>query len=176
MKTILYMDMSVNGIIARENDDTPWSKEIWKAYYSFVKARKNIILGRRTYEIMKSVDEFKKLNYPTVVVVSSDNYYEDETIKFVTSPKEAVRFMKKKGFKEIVIGGGSKLNASFLNDGLIDEVCIDIEPMLICKGIKLFSETNLEAKLKLLEARKLSKNVVRLRYKVIKKRNKNKKR
>jgi len=169
MKVVLYMAMTVNGYIAKENGDTPWSDAVWNGYYNFVKKRGNIILGKRTYELMKDANEFEKLNFPTTVVVSNspDKQGGDKTI-FVPSPKEAVRVVKEKGFSEAIVGGGSKLNAGFLKEGLLDEIYLDIDPLLFGKGIKLFDETDTEAKLELLAANNLSKNTLRLHYKVLK--------
>jgi len=169
MKVILYMAMTANGYIAKENDETPWSDVIWGGYYEFVKKRGNIILGERTYELMKEVNEFEKLGFPiTVVVSSSTDNKNDERTTFVLSPKEAVAVMKEKDVSEVVVGGGSMLNAGFLKDGLLDEIYLDIDPWLFGKGIKLFAETNAEAKLRLLEVSKLSENVIRLHYEVLK--------
>ena len=166
MKIILYMAMTANGMIARENDDTPWSKEAWGEYYKFVKQKKNIIVGRRTYEMMKSVNEFEKLNNPATVVLSGKSHGIKNNMFFAKSPKEAVELLKKKGFEEIVVGGGGKCNASFLESGLIDEIYLDIEPFVFGNGIRLFSEIDAEAGLNLIKVRKLSKNTLRLIYKV----------
>lgn len=167
MKAILYMTMTVNGCIARSNDDTPWSDEVWSAYYEFVKQRGNIVVGRRTYELMKAEDEFEKLGNSTIVVVSSEPVA-DSNIFWADSPKKALEFLGTKGFGEAVIGGGATLNASFLKAGLLDEICLDVEPLLFGQGIRLFKEVDAEAKLKFLGTEKLSDQVLRVRYKVIK--------
>ena len=78
-----------------------------------------------------------------------------------------MKVVKTKGFKEVVMGGGGTLNAGFLKDGLIDEMILDVESMVFGKGVKLFKDTDVEAKLELLETRMLSKNTARLRYKVV---------
>ncbi len=166
MKVILYMAMTVNGMIARENDDTPWSKAVWREYYKFIKQKRNIIIGRRTYELMKSVNEFEKLNRPVTVVLSGKKTDSEGNIFFATSPESALKIMKQHSIKDVVVGGGSKLNASFLKAGLVDEMYLDVEPWIFGSGIKLFSETNAEAELTLIKVRKLSKNTIRLIYKV----------
>ena len=53
MKVILYQAMSVNGYIAGAHDETPWSDEEWKSFSKAVSEAGNIIIGRRTYELMK---------------------------------------------------------------------------------------------------------------------------
>ncbi len=32
VKVTLYMAMTVNGYVAKENDETPWSDEEWESY------------------------------------------------------------------------------------------------------------------------------------------------
>ncbi len=159
------MAQTVNGYIAKENDETPWSKPIWGSYYKIANQFKAIILGRRTYEIMKQVNEFSKINNPFVVVLSNEAKQYSE-VPFVSSPQEAVKLLKSKNFKEVLVGGGSKLNASFMKAGLIDEIILDIEPLILGKGIKLFADEDFEVKLKLIKTNKLSDNIIQLHYKI----------
>ena len=172
MNVILYMAMTANGYIATEQEDAPWSQEIWDAYYDFISKKGNIIVGRRTYEMMEATgNEFQKLGNPTVIIVSrwlkeQDNH--NTTI--VASPREALEALEQKGFKEAVVGGGSMLNAGFLKDGLIDEIYLDIEPRIFGKGIRLFSEIDADVKLELLEMKTLSPHIVRLHYQTKKER------
>ncbi len=170
MKVVLYMAITANGYIARENGDTPWSGEEFKAYYDFVKVKGNVVVGLRTYELMNESDEFEKAGNPLVIVVSDKNNGvrdgKDSKAIFVSSLQEAVEVLKKKDFEEIVVGGGGTLNAGFLKEGLIDEIILDIEPLIFGKGIKLFKDTDAEAKLELVETSKLSANTIHLRYKV----------
>ena len=169
MKVILYAATTANGYIAKENDETPWSDVIWNGYYDFVKKRGNIVLGKRTYELMKEVNEFEKLGFPITLVVSSvANNTNDKNTIFVSSPKEALAVMKERGINEVIVGGGSTLNAGFFKEGLLDEIYLDVDSWLFGKGIKLFADNDGEAKLKLLEVRKLSEDTVRLHYEVLK--------
>jgi len=77
--------------------------------------------------------------------------------------------LKKKGFSEILVAGGGKLNASFMQKGLVDEIYLDIEPFVFGSGIKLFANGEWENKLKLLGTKLLSKDTIQIHYKVIKK-------
>lgn len=173
MKVILYMASTPNGIIAKMNDDTSWVSETeWSSYSGMIKKFGNMIIGRRTYEVMLNNDEFNKSNLNEIkTVVVSKNKFQIHNSKFIflaKSPKEAIEILKKQGFKTIMVCGGGKLNASFMKEKLIDEIYLDIEPVLFGKGIKLFSEIDFEVKLKLIEIKKLSKNEVQLHYKVLK--------
>ncbi len=165
MKVILYMAITANGYIAKENDETPWYDEEWKSFAKIVRKCKNMIIGRKTFEIMTKEGEFEKIGNPFTVVVSDK---QKENSQFVDSPKNAINTMNEKGFGKILIAGGGMLNSSFMKEGLIDEIYLDIEPFLFGKGIKLFAENEFETKLELLETKQLSKNTIQLHYKILK--------
>ena len=165
MKIILYMAMTANGYIAKENNETPWSDEEWESFSEKVKKIKNLVVGRKTFEIMEEGEEFQKIGNPFTVIVS--NKKEDNS-NFVNSPEQAIKLLEEKGFSEILIAGGGILNSSFMQKGLVDEIYLDIEPFLFGKGFKLFADNDFETKLELLETKQLSKNVIQLHYKILK--------
>lgn len=168
MKVILCMAMSVDGYIAREDGSVPWSETVWENFFKFMREKKNIIVGRKTYELMKADGEFEKAGNPfTVVVSKTKNIADNAEVMIVASPGEALKIMEQKGFEEVILGGGGTLNAAFLKENLIDEMILDVEPLVFGKGIKLFKDTDTEVRLELLEIRALSKNTIRLQYKVI---------
>lgn len=166
MKLTLYMAMSANGYIAKEDGDTPWSSEEWQGFADAVARTDGIIIGRKTYEIMKAEREFEKIGNPFVVVVSSQTG-SGHGAEFVKSPLDAMRVLQDRVASEVLVAGGGVLNASFMALGLVDEIYLDVEPIVFGKGIKLFAESNFEQRLELVSARQLSKNTVQLHYKVI---------
>ncbi len=170
MKTILYMAITANGYIARKNDETPWSKEEWESFFSKVKEAKNIVLGRKTFEMMKSNGNLAEIGDIFIVVVSDKikNDSDEANCLFVNSPAQAVEALKEKGFTEAFVAGGGILNSSFMQEGLVDEIYLDIEPFVFGDGVRLFSENDFEENLELLAIKKLSKNVVQLHYSLIK--------
>ena|SRR3989338_7854779 len=168
MKVILYMATTVNGYIATENDDCPWSNAVWDSYYKIAKQFKAVVLGRRTYEIMKEVDEFEKIGSPFTVVVSKEDFAHGSNFAIAKSPQEALKILKEKNFAKVLVGGGGTLNSSFMKENLIDEIILDVEPLIFGKGIKLFSDNDFDAKLELIETKSLSKNTIQLHYRVLK--------
>jgi len=168
MKIVLYMAMTVNGIIARENDETPWSDAEWKAYISEVKKIRTLIVGRRTYEIMKESDNFKKLGNPFVIVLTKMKVKNRENFAFVSSVDAAIELVKKKKISRVLLGGGSTTNTEFIKRNLVDEMIVDVEPIIFGSGIPLFKENYSELNLKLLNTKKISKNEVQLHYRVVK--------
>ncbi len=168
MQVILYMATTVNGYITKENNETPWSDEEWQSFFKFVKEIKNIVIGRKTYEIMKESGEFSKIGNPFTVVVSKKDFVHNSNFAIAKSPKEALKILKEKNFGKALIAGGGMLNSSFMKEKLIDEIYLDVEPLVFGKGLKLFSDNNFDAKLELIGTKGLSKNTIQLHYKILK--------
>jgi dihydrofolate reductase len=167
MKTILYMTISLDGYISRLDGSVDYTLPgTWDSYFTFCKHHGNLIIGRNTYDVM-TPDEFVKGCFYIVMtkkpVVESKA---ENVIFFDGSPKEALELVKSKGFGVAGLGGGGKLNSSFLNSGLVDELLIDIEPIVLGKGIKIFPETNDEFKLELIDDNRLTGQEMQLRYKI----------
>lgn len=171
MKTILYMGVTPNGYIARENGDSEWtSEEDLKGFQENSKNAGNIIMGKNTY-----LDASKAGLIPFQgalnIVVSRENIenkYGNQVLITDKSPKEVLEMLKEKGFTTAFIAGGGLLNTAFMKEGLIDEIYLDVEPLIFGKGIKVFGDGKFDYELELLETKKLNDNTVQLHYKVIK--------
>jgi dihydrofolate reductase len=166
MKTVLYLAMSLNGMIAGENDEAPWSTPIWEAYVKTVERFGNIIVGHNTHRVMKKSGDFDSFMAKPLCVVLTNKLLEDRDAVPVSSPAQAIEHIRQKGFSKALVGGGSKAATSFLQAKLIDEIEIDIEPILIGRGVNLTQEVDLVAKLALKEVKQLDEGVVHLVYSV----------
>jgi dihydrofolate reductase len=168
MKTILYMAVTANGYIAKENDDTSWiTTQEWNSYSAMVRKAGNLIIGHRTYDILTKQPEFAEFSEVKIVVVSSNDFQTlSPNHSIVKTPQEALDVLK--DFTEVIVAGGGNLNASFMKEKLVDEIYLDIEPIALGKGIKLFADGDFEAKLQLIESKNISKNEIQLHYQVLK--------
>lgn len=173
MKVILYMAMTVNGMVAGEGDDTSWtSEEDWESFIKKTEEIGNLVIGRRTYELMLregSIDYFKKPL--TIIVVCRQkryktNYHSKHKVLVTHSPQAAIKILEGTNFRKVLVAGGGKLNASFMREGLIDEIYLDIEPKILGEGIRLFAEGDFNAYLELLGVRNLSSQTIQLHYRV----------
>ena len=167
MKVTLYMAITPNGLIAKENDDTSFvSQEDWKRWLRMVKKFRHVVIGRRTYDAT-SPEEFQKNSIYVVFTHEKTLRKKVPNVMFTDkSPKNILKMLKAKGFKRILIGGGGKLNSEFIKASLVDELYLDVQPAIFGKGIKLFADSDFEKRLSLIGVKKLSKNEVQLQYKV----------
>lgn len=168
MKVTLYMAVTANGLIAKPDDNTDFtSKEDWKSFKEICERTKAVIVGRRTYETML---EDPALFWPRCSYYVLTSRALESSIKNVTflnkSPQEVLKIIESEGFTEACVAGGSKLNSSFMKEGLIDEIFLDIEPTIFGQGLPLFAPANFEFKLDLLEVKNLSAQTIQLRYKI----------
>ncbi len=174
MNVVLYMAMTANGMIATLDDDTSWvTKTEWESFSGMIKKHGNMVLGRRTYEIMVKNDEFAKSKLDkikTVVVTHKPlKAHNQKSVSAVNSsmansPQEALAILKKEGYKTAMICGGGGLNTSFMKERLVDEIYLDLEPIIFGRGIRLFAEADFETKLKLIGTKKLSEHEIQLHY------------
>ncbi|MBI4170671.1 MAG: dihydrofolate reductase [Candidatus Aenigmarchaeota archaeon] len=174
MKVILFMAMTINGIIARENDKEDFlSDRNWKQFCALAKDVGCFVIGRRTYEVVKSLYKdynFDDIDADRIIVSANPNFDPGDGHIVANSPKDAVRKASSKGFRKIILTGGSTLNSAFIKAGLIDEIIVDIEPAILGKGVKIFAEADFYKRLKLKRIKKLPEGIIQLHYEVIKSR------
>jgi dihydrofolate reductase len=167
MKITLYMAISIDGFIARPNDDTRWVSDTdWKSFQSKIKENGCIVMGKRTYEASGNDFPYKDaLN----VVLTKDRLLSsnDENVIFsALSPIELVKYLEIKGVNKLLLIGGSKINGAFLQTNLIDEIILSVHPIILNDGIRIFSQINKESNLIFLDSKTLPEGLVHLRYKV----------
>jgi dihydrofolate reductase len=168
MKVILYMASTANGFIAKRDDDTSWiSKEEWDSYSAMIREKRCSIIGHRTYDILTKQQEFSELKDVRLIVVARhDITLVDPRHAVAHSPKEALELAK--DFKEVVVAGGGILNASFFAENLVDEIYLDVEPIIFSPGIPLFGDKAFEKKLELVGQKRIGDNGTQLHYRVMK--------
>ncbi len=161
MANILYMAISKDGYIAGPNDETPWSDESWAAFVSFVQSCDKVLLGRRSYEIMRDADDF--VEGPEYIVASNDPDYDAGS--FATARIVAPEDLPQTGRLGII--GGGELNGQLAEMGVIDEIYLDIEPIELHRGTKLFGYHEPTLKLKPLGSRLIGDATVQRHYQVV---------
>jgi dihydrofolate reductase len=87
-----------------------------------------------------------------------------------TGAYEKVQIFSKMSLPDVakigIIGGG-ELNGRLAAMGLIDEVILDIEPVVLGQGKKLFGSRDCNLRLKLLSSKRVGKGTVQNHYEVI---------
>lgn len=172
-KVILYIAASLDGYIAKRNDDLSFLSIVEKegedyGYADFIKSVDTVILGRKTYDwIMKQVPEFVHADKVTYVVTRTERPDLGNTRFYNGDLKELLFRLKHEEGSNIFIDGGAQLVAELLKLKLIDEFIISIIPVMVGSGIRLFQDDMPEQNLQLLEVKHFDTGLVQLYYKRI---------
>ena len=180
-KVTLGLASSLDNYIARKDggyDWLHWSKEVAEISAKFMKTVDALLIGRKSYDAML---RHGQTSYP-----GAKNYVFTRSKKKAAALKkrlagkkaeqhveiiseDAARFVKKlkseKG-KGIVVFGGGELAKSLFEADLIDEVVLNVHPVLLGSGIPLFHEMKRQIDLELAEHRVLQGGYLALSYRV----------
>jgi riboflavin biosynthesis pyrimidine reductase len=103
------------------------------------------------------------------LVLSSDELDERKAEKQIFTdqrPEKVLQELERRGQERVLLAGGGKANSSFMKEGLVDEIMIDLMPEVLGKGVDLFSPEDFRANLELEEVEEVSESEVRLLYSV----------
>lgn len=168
MKITQYSAISIDGFIAKSNFDAEWiSEEDWKIFTQILKQKRVVVMGSKTMEM--SGEDFPYDCELNIVATSQKELHKKTTKQILytdKSPKEIAKEVEKRGFDELLVIGGGKMNASFLEADLIDEIILSIQPIILGQGIKIFNTKSIESKLELINIRKVTDNLVQAIYKI----------
>ena len=166
-KVLVYIASSLDGYIARENGEIDWLPETAESGYDvFYKSVDTVIMGKTTYDQVLTFGEYPYKDKKSFVFTSSTQN-KNENIEFVSDVEKFVRDGFPGAGENIWLVGGAQIIASFFNQGAVDEIIISVIPVLLCKGIPLFHNTEDETKLELVKTEKFDQ-LVDLHYKVLK--------
>lgn len=166
MKIIMMLAQTLDGKIAKNDCHFPdWTSKEDKQYFlDITKDSGVIIMGEKTFLTLPSPLP-GRLN---VVFTQNENPPKTAGVRWVGGEiLPVLNQLKSEGYKKVILGGGAFLNSLFLEQGLIDEIIITLEPKIFGKGISLFSK-DFDINLELLENKELNKNTIALKYKVVK--------
>ena len=166
-KIILFIASSLDGYIARENGDIDWLPEnTASGYDDFIKSVDTVIMGKTTYDQVLSFGDYPYADKKSFVFTRTEQN-KDENIQFISNVEKFVKNDFPGTGENIWLVGGAQIIASFLKQGVVDEIIISVIPVLLGKGIPLFKNIENEINLELIKIEKYDR-LVGLHYKVLK--------
>lgn len=169
-KVILYIAMSLDGYIARENDDIDWLSMVENppedyGYAEFVQNVDTVIMGRKTYDKVCSFG----IEFPhkgrKCYVLSRTKTGADENVEYYSGNlKNLILDLKNTEGGNIFVDGGAETVNELLKLGMIDEFIVSVIPIFLGSGIRLFKDGRPEQKLKLRGSTEYATGLVKLRY------------
>lgn len=182
---IFFMHTSLDGFVARPTGEMDWIK-IDNQMFDFVAEMTDqadaALYGRVTYEMMQGYwptageqpnaskhDKEHSAWYNKVPKIVLSRTL-DETGLINTKVirdrlSENITKLKQQNGKNILIFGSPGASQSLLNEGLIDEFWLFVNPIILGEGMPLFKDIKATTQLRFVESKIFSCEVIALHYK-----------
>lgn len=168
-KLILYIAMSLDGYIAKPNDDLSFLSIVEKegedyGYADFVSSIDTVIMGRKTYDWVTKQVDFPHSDKKAFIISRTARPSLGKTVFYTGDLSDLVRKLKVEEGKNIFCDGGAEIVNELLSKDLIDELIISVIPIMVGDGIKLFKDGRPEQKLKLIKVKTYDTGLIQMHY------------
>jgi dihydrofolate reductase len=173
MKVILAVVASIDGKTTKwseQNIYTWTSAEDQKYFFSLIEENNAIIMGRKTYDAAKHLIKLspQKLR---IILTTSPEQYKDMNIpgelEFKNNPEAIIKELEEKGYTQVLLVSGAQVTTAFLQNHLVDEIWLTIEPKIFGQGNPLLQE-EMDVDLQLKSIKQLNKQgTLLIKYNVL---------
>lgn len=182
-RIIAALQTSVDGFIEGPNGELDWAmaedEETWSSINDTLNTVDTIILGRKMYPDYEQCwlgllanptgtrnenAYAKRADKIPHIVLSKTLKKVSWKITRIVPDVEEIRKMKQRPGKHMLVLGGATLVSSLMNLGLIDEIHLMINPLILGGGKALFKDVEERHSLKLIGAKPLKSGKVNLIY------------
>lgn len=146
MEVTITAAVSVDGFICTLDNDSDWVEDD-EVFEKLVGDYSCIVLGRTTFE--QYPDDYPIPEVQHFVLTSGESKSKGN-VHFVNSVEQAIQKAEELGFSKLLVIGGAKTNESFITSGKVQKLFLDIHPLALGKGKKLFGDFSGHLKLKFL--------------------------
>jgi dihydrofolate reductase len=183
MRTLIVTEfVSLDGVMEAPGGEPGYAHSGWVGdsfsdelgQYKFEEqdAAETMLLGRRTYESFysawpqRSGPMAEKINTMEKFVVSAslETIEWDTAARLGTPLSDAVTELKSRDGGPILVAGSGTLVQALLKDGLVDELHLQVFPVILGSGMRVYPETPDRTNLELAESQPIANGVVLQTY------------
>lgn len=170
MRKVTYgAAVSLDGFLAGPGESIDWlrmSEDVTAIMSESWKGVDAMLMGRKTYEFAArmgggpgGLSEIRTYIFSRSLTEAPDGaqLVRDDAVDFV-------RALKQEPGGEIILMGGGELAAPLIAGGVVDEIGLNVHPLLLGGGVPMFPAIGARTGLELVEARPIAKDCVLLRY------------
>jgi dihydrofolate reductase len=182
-KIILLEHISLDGYMAGPKGEMDWIRvddELWEHIHPLTDDADTVIWGRATYQMMEgywptaadapgatSHDKHhgQWVNAATKIVFSNSLAKTSwANTRIVKGVAKTISALKQEPGKNILVIGSASIARSFIAQGLVDELRLTINPVLLGGGTPLFPSEKARAGLQLVGSKALASGVLAVHY------------
>jgi dihydrofolate reductase len=171
-KLSIYIATSLDGYIAKPNDDLSFLKSVEKegedyGYAEFTATIDTIILGRKTHDwVVKTIgsSHYDNGDRNVFVITRTEKPSVGRTTFYSGNLTELVLKLKSGNGKNIYCDGGAEIINELLKNDLIDEMIISVVPVLLGNGTRLFKDGRPEQQLEHVNTKTFETGLTQLHY------------
>lgn len=157
MSIYFYGCVTMDGYLADKNHGLQWLHETGTPeetdYAEFYQKMDITIMGRKTFQEIAQFDNPASF-YPTTTNYVFTHQADFAQPGFLAVNEEVCRFVKRlDNEKNIWIVGGNTLLSLLLDNNLVDYIILQIAPVLLGKGIPLFTQNEQLHRFQLIEVK-----------------------
>lgn len=173
VEVVYSVAASLDGFIAAADGSVDWLhgamvKGESYGLQEFMDSIDGLLMGSRTYETSLATGGFMGASMPSWVFSTRLPSSEKKGLRITSaSPADIVKSLPEHGVSRAWLFGGGVLAASFLEQGLIDEVSVGVMPVVLGSGIPLFGAMKTYKRLELIESKTYKGGALGLRYKPV---------
>ncbi|MCL2745998.1 MAG: dihydrofolate reductase family protein [Coriobacteriia bacterium] len=174
-KSVYYFTMSLDGYIADKNGSIDWMSGAPNVDYGFKEFYDEVgtvMLGARTYEHMLKMGDFFPYPDRDVIVCSSNDKLKIAAENVQLSSEDPAKTLARlqlgtEDEGHIWVGGGGTLAGTLFEAGLIDELRVFVQPVILGDGTKaLVSSKAFARALEFQSSKDWPMGIIELRYNV----------
>ena len=129
-----------------------------------------LLMGRKTYDFAaekRRRRRCRRLEDPHLhLLADHDRGARRAPSSSPSDPAAFVRRLKQEDGGDIIVMGGGELASALIEGGVVDEIGLNVHPLLLGGGIPFFRPMARRVALALVEARPIAKDCVFLRYRL----------
>jgi len=186
-KLISFMHISLDGFVGGPNGEMNWIKvdaDIFDYAGKTTHESDMALYGRNTYEMMEGywptagnspkaskhdIEHSEWYNRVPKIVIS--NTLQGKSLKNVTvlnkNFAQEINALKNQEGKNIVIFGSPSATHALMEDNLVDDYWLFVNPVILGNGIQYFDNFKDKVNLKLVESHPFKSGVIGLHYEVV---------
>jgi dihydrofolate reductase len=157
MPIYFYGAISLDGFLADKNHDIAWLTETQieepTSYESFYKTMDVVVMGKKTYDYISDFPNLSTL-YPTTQNYVLTHHKESIDTSFIAVEGSIINLLQQfdSNLNVWIVGGNTLLKPLF-EANMLDYLYIQIAPVVLSEGIKLFTSEDTQLRYQLIETK-----------------------